>query len=164
MSSQPRLDFDAAPQPVHETADARARRLAVDPLRNVALEASAGTGKTRVLVDSYVRLLEAGVAPRNILAITFTRKAAAEMRQRVMATLRAGIATAASSRRGGARSRTPSATSASAPSTRFACRCCTSFRSRPVSIPASTSPMKPRRRGHQEVARQRVGDRARGVA
>ena len=71
-----------------ETPDARARRLAVDPLRNVALEASAGTGKTRVLVDRYVRLLEAGVAPRNILAITFTRKAAAEMRQRVMATLR----------------------------------------------------------------------------
>ena len=73
---------------LEETADARARRLAVDPLRNVALEASAGTGKTRVLVDRYVRLLEAGVAPRNILAITFTRKAAAEMRQRVMATLR----------------------------------------------------------------------------
>src|SRR5688572_23696041 len=89
MSSQPRLDFDSTPEPVHETADARARRLAVDPLRNVALEASAGTGKTRVLVDRYVRLLEAGVAPRNILAITFTRKAAAEMRQRVMATLRA---------------------------------------------------------------------------
>ena len=41
-----------------------------------------------MLVDRYVRLLEAGVAPRNILAITFTRKAAAEMRQRVMATLR----------------------------------------------------------------------------
>jgi ATP-dependent helicase/nuclease subunit A len=88
MSSQARLDFDAAPEPRGETADARARRLAVDPLRNVALEASAGTGKTRVLVDRYVRLLEAGVAPRNILAITFTRKAAAEMRQRVMATLR----------------------------------------------------------------------------
>ena len=84
MSEQPRLNFDAPA----ETADARARRLAVDPLRNVALEASAGTGKTRVLVDRYVRLLEAGVAPRNILAITFTRKAAAEMRQRVLATLR----------------------------------------------------------------------------
>jgi ATP-dependent helicase/nuclease subunit A len=86
MSDQPRLNFDSPL--VEETADARARRLAVDPLRNVALEASAGTGKTRVLVDRYVRLLEAGVAPRNILAITFTRKAAAEMRQRVMATLR----------------------------------------------------------------------------
>lgn len=86
MADQPRLDFESLQ--VEETADARARRLAVDPLRNVALEASAGTGKTRVLVDRYVRLLEAGVAPRNILAITFTRKAAAEMRQRVMATLR----------------------------------------------------------------------------
>jgi ATP-dependent exoDNAse (exonuclease V) beta subunit len=89
MTDQPRFDFDAAPgEPLNETPDARARRLAIDPLRNVALEASAGTGKTRVLVDRYVRLLEAGVAPRNILAITFTRKAAAEMRQRVMATLR----------------------------------------------------------------------------
>jgi ATP-dependent helicase/nuclease subunit A len=53
-------------------------------MRNVALEASAGTGKTRVLVDRYVGLLMAGVKPRNILAITFTRKAAAEMRQRVL--------------------------------------------------------------------------------
>ncbi|HUQ86526.1 MAG TPA: UvrD-helicase domain-containing protein [Vicinamibacterales bacterium] len=88
MPDQVRFDFDSAPEPTIETPDARARRLAVDPLRNVALEASAGTGKTRVLVDRYVRLLEAGVAPRNILAITFTRKAAAEMRQRVMATLR----------------------------------------------------------------------------
>ena len=83
MTEQPRFLFEE-----EETADARARRLAVDPARNVALEASAGTGKTRVLVDRYVRLLEVGVAPRNILAITFTRKAAAEMRQRVMATLR----------------------------------------------------------------------------
>lgn len=98
MPDQVRFDFEPPPpeatarqvreDPSQETADARARRLAVDPLRNVALEASAGTGKTRVLVDRYVRLLEAGVAPRNILAITFTRKAAAEMRQRVMATLR----------------------------------------------------------------------------
>ncbi len=94
MADQARFEFEppsptaSAGQALDETPDARARRLAVDPLRNVALEASAGTGKTRVLVDRYVRLLEAGVAPRNILAITFTRKAAAEMRQRVMATLR----------------------------------------------------------------------------
>ena len=64
--------------------DQRARSYAVDPARNVVLEASAGTGKTRVLVERYVNLLRAGVEPDHILAITFTRKAAAEMRQRII--------------------------------------------------------------------------------
>jgi ATP-dependent helicase/nuclease subunit A len=68
--------------------DAEARRHAVDPSQNVVLEASAGTGKTRVLVERYVNLLLAGVEPERILAITFTRKAAAEMRQRIVARLR----------------------------------------------------------------------------
>jgi ATP-dependent helicase/nuclease subunit A len=68
--------------------DADARRHAVDPSQNVVLEASAGTGKTRVLVERYVNLLLAGVEPERILAITFTRKAAAEMRQRIIARLR----------------------------------------------------------------------------
>ena len=63
------------------TFDAAARQSAVDPSRNIVLEASAGTGKTRVLVERYVNLLLAGVEPEQILAITFTRKAAAEMRQ-----------------------------------------------------------------------------------
>src|SRR4051812_23621865 len=71
-----------------ETFDAAARAHAVDPARNVVLEASAGTGKTRVLVERYVNLLLAGVEPERILAITFTRKAAAEMRQRIIERLK----------------------------------------------------------------------------
>jgi ATP-dependent helicase/nuclease subunit A len=70
------------------TFDAAARQSAVDPSRNIVLEASAGTGKTRVLVERYVNLLLAGVEPEQILAITFTRKAAAEMRQRIVERLK----------------------------------------------------------------------------
>ncbi len=67
-----------------ELPDAAARDRAVDPAHNVVLEASAGTGKTHVLVDRYLNLLSRGVDPANILAITFTRKAAAEMRGRIL--------------------------------------------------------------------------------
>ena len=69
-------------------ADAAAREFARDPDHNVVLEASAGTGKTSVLVTRYVNLLARGVDPANILAITFTRKAAAEMRERIIRELR----------------------------------------------------------------------------
>ena len=68
--------------------DAPARLFATDPANNVVLEASAGTGKTTVLVSRYVNLLRAGVDPSNILAITFTRQAAAEMRDRIIHELR----------------------------------------------------------------------------
>ena len=64
------------------------RAMASDPRLNVALEASAGTGKTRVLVDRYIRLVQEGADPRHILAITFTRKAAGEMKGRIIDTLR----------------------------------------------------------------------------
>lgn len=79
-------DDSSAAHPV--PPDQAARDFAVAPENDVVLEASAGTGKTRVLVDRYVRLIRKGVDPRNILAITFTRKAAAEMRERVLSALR----------------------------------------------------------------------------
>ena len=71
------LPFDDAPasreldagDPIAARIDARdraGRARAVDPRFNVALEASAGTGKTRVLVDRYVNLLRAGVDPANV--------------------------------------------------------------------------------------------------
>ena len=75
--------------PFANLPDAAARQRAVDPAHNVVLEASAGTGKTQVLVDRYLNLLSRGVEPTNILAITFTRKAAAEMRGRILNELRA---------------------------------------------------------------------------
>jgi hypothetical protein len=85
-------DEPAVPRPVDAPPDHAARQFAIEPRNDVVLEASAGTGKTRVLVDRYVRLIEEGVDPDNILAITFTRKAAAEMRERVLAALRRGAA------------------------------------------------------------------------
>jgi ATP-dependent exoDNAse (exonuclease V) beta subunit len=55
----------------------------------VLLDASAGSGKTSVLVERFVRaVLEGGVDVRSILAITFTEKAAGEMRERIRARLR----------------------------------------------------------------------------
>lgn len=57
--------------------------LACDPRRSVAVEACAGAGKTWMLVSRIVRALLDGTAPHEILAITFTRKAAGEMRSRL---------------------------------------------------------------------------------
>ncbi len=58
-------------------------RLVSELDRSFAVSAGAGTGKTSVLVSRVVRLIESGVAPRRIAAITFTEKAAAELTERV---------------------------------------------------------------------------------
>ena len=55
--------------------------------RNTVVWASAGTGKTRKLVEVYLELLERGVDPGRIVAVTFTERAAAEMRDRIRAAL-----------------------------------------------------------------------------
>ncbi|MEN8207080.1 MAG: UvrD-helicase domain-containing protein [Pseudomonadota bacterium] len=62
---------------------------AADPTRNASVHASAGTGKTWLLVTRILRLLLAGARADSILAVTFTRKAAAEMQQRVTERLHA---------------------------------------------------------------------------
>ena len=59
-------------------------RIACDPARSVAVEACAGAGKTWMLVSRILRALLDGCAPQDILAITFTKKAAGEMRQRLL--------------------------------------------------------------------------------
>jgi ATP-dependent helicase/nuclease subunit A len=58
--------------------------VACDPRRSVAVEACAGAGKTWMLVSRILRALLEGAQPHNILAITFTKKAAGEMRERLM--------------------------------------------------------------------------------
>jgi ATP-dependent helicase/nuclease subunit A len=63
------------------------QQIAADPVTSAWVEASAGSGKTKVLTDRVLRLMLAGVAPARILCITFTRAAAAEMNLRIAAQL-----------------------------------------------------------------------------
>jgi len=64
-------------------AASQAQRDAADPARSVFVEANAGSGKTRVLVDRVARLLLGGAAPERILCVTFTKAAAGEMQTRL---------------------------------------------------------------------------------
>ncbi|MCG5261152.1 ATP-dependent exonuclease [Cupriavidus gilardii] len=67
-----------------DVSEAEFTRAACDPARSVVVEACAGSGKTWLLVARLLRLLLAGAEPSQILAITFTRKAAEEMRERLL--------------------------------------------------------------------------------
>jgi ATP-dependent helicase/nuclease subunit A len=62
--------------------------IACDPRRSVVVEACAGAGKTWMLVSRILRALLDGAQPQEILAITFTRKAAGEVRDRLVDWLR----------------------------------------------------------------------------
>lgn len=59
------------------------QRRAADPTRSVWVAASAGTGKTKVLVDRILNLLLAGAEPHRLLCLTFTKAAAKEMSLRL---------------------------------------------------------------------------------
>src|SRR3990172_3868353 len=78
----------------------RAQGEAADPAASVWVSANAGTGKTHVLTMRVLRLLLGGTPPERILALTYTKAAAAEMSKRVFARLAEWVTADAASLQG----------------------------------------------------------------
>jgi len=75
---------------IRQPSDSAVRAAAIDPSQSFLIQAPAGSGKTELLTDRILALLATVNRPEEIVAITFTRKAASEMHERVLAKLRAG--------------------------------------------------------------------------
>jgi ATP-dependent helicase/nuclease subunit A len=69
--------------------DRASRERALDPSRSFIVQAPAGSGKTELLIQRMLSLLADARHPSEVLAVTFTKKAAGEMRERLLAALQA---------------------------------------------------------------------------
>src|SRR5438552_3267160 len=83
----PGVAWDGVAAPALDIPDGIERERALDTSRSFIIQAPAGSGKTELLIQRYLALLGKAEEPEGIVAITFTIKAAAEMRDRVLQAL-----------------------------------------------------------------------------
>jgi ATP-dependent helicase/nuclease subunit A len=76
---------------VTSIVDEKQRIEALNPNESFMVQAPAGSGKTEILIQRYLTLLGGVENPQQIISMTFTRKAAGEMKKRILAALQRGL-------------------------------------------------------------------------